>query len=126
MKIKQIYRAGCAYDRVLTDARKNGQKGITIKALRNTGHATADIDVVLSPKSKEQTRPNADCRGSFSARGEFYLFIRKTNKADEKVFIFQWRKEKMEPRTRPAKTPIVKAKKVESVTMAKAKAKAKK
>lgn len=85
------YRESSKYASVFNDMRNAKQKGVSKQELKDAGHRSFDIDVVLSPK--------ADSRGSISAQGHKY-FCETKRKDGVKRFVLRWRKEELEPKKR--------------------------
>jgi hypothetical protein len=85
------YREGSKYANVFNDMRSAKQSGVSKQELKDAGHRSFDIDVVLSPK--------ADSRGSISAQGHKY-FCEAKRKDGVKRFVLRWRKEELEPKKR--------------------------
>lgn len=123
---KNPYRTGSAYAKIFDALREAAQKGISRLALLKAGNSASDITVVLSSRVEGTVRSGADCRGNFSAQGHIYCVKLRTDKEGTKLFVLNWRKNEMEPRMRPAKTPIVAAEKVKAKAKSRAKTKAKK
>ena len=125
---KSPYRKGCAYDRILSDIRAKGQKGITRKELLANGHTPSDITVVLSPR---ETSKIGYAGGNRSAKGKVYFMRKPARKVvagvkEPQRFVFAWRQKPLPPRPERVKRVIadqVKTK-VKATVQAKNKAKA--
>ena len=118
-KNKNPYRDGSAYNKAFADLRSAGAKGITRAAMLESGHAVADITVVLSPRAEGESSRTKDCRGNCSAQGHKYFVMKKKADGAPARFVLRWRKVIGEKRIRPI------SKNVASQKAAKAKAKAK-
>lgn len=72
----------------------------------NETAAKASATVLISPrKSDEECR--GDCRGNYSAMGEYYYAeVLKQKSGEEKRFRLRYRSEILEPRNRPVKQEI--------------------
>jgi len=129
-KIKNPYRKGCAYDRVFTDIRATGQKGITRQELLDKGHSPSDVTVVLSPR---ETSKRGYAGGNRSAKGQKYFVRLPARKIvagvkEPQRFVFAWRKKPLGARPERITVAQVKTKtkaavkSVKSATETKAKA----
>jgi hypothetical protein len=76
--------------------------------------AMASATVLLSPREKDSER--GDCRGNFSARGEFYFLVPlKKVKGEERKFRLQYRKDVLARRVYDRSVKAVKSKEVKQV-----------
>ena len=81
--------------------------------------AMASATVLLSPREKDSER--GDCRGNFSARGEFYFMVPlKKVKGEERKFRLQYRKDVLARRVYDRSVKAVKSGEVKQVKAVKA------
>jgi len=106
------YRKGTSYAGTFDSLRKAGQKGISKENLVKD-HPVSDVNVVLSPRPEGWSK--GDCRGNYSAKGEFYFVTPSKKKDGPKMYRFGWRKKVLEPHNRRIKETV------ESVKVAKGK-----
>jgi len=91
------YRKGTSYAGTFESLRKAGQKGISKESLVKN-HPVSDVNVVLSPRPEGWSK--GDCRGNYSAKGEFYFVTPSKKKDGPTMYRFGWRKKVLEPRKR--------------------------
>jgi hypothetical protein len=101
------YRKGTSYAGTFDSLRKAGQKGISKENLVKD-HPVSDVNVVLSPRPEGWSK--GDCRGNYSAKGEFYFVTPSKKKGVPTMYRFGWRKKVLEPHKRVRE--IVKSSKV--------------